>query len=113
MPRTAAIIMWAKSWHTPRRRSKATAAGVSTSVASGSYTKSERIRRVNSIAALRIGRCGVKLFLAYAVAASNSETRRDGKSAIGGQSASSEVAATASAATLSQAGLRDGRGARL
>ncbi len=54
-------MMWAKSWHTPRRALNASAAGVLTSVALESNVNSVLSLRINSPAADRIGRPEVKL----------------------------------------------------
>lgn len=61
MVRKHAIMMWAKSWHTPLRCARASTAGVLISVLSASYAKSSYMRSVRSIATSKVGRPGTKL----------------------------------------------------
>ena len=71
-------MMWAKSWQTPLRASKAFRGAVETSVASASYVKSRRIRPINSVAAATMPRPGGKLARAYSVIAGVSGARIEG-----------------------------------
>ena len=60
-PSRHAMARWAKSWQTPRRFVQTSSTGVVTVVATGSYLKSVKIRRVKSRTPIKTGVSGSKL----------------------------------------------------